>query len=158
MNGFTFSRLTPYQTWAEFRTEARRLWNIYRAIAEPSTVVRVAVRNVNRIDIPLPVNDFSDYLRTYPQVSSDLPQGLAGYFMHLSLPLEEIKGHAMIIETIIPPVRPEFVSLVLDIDVFRTENLPTDDNGVWELLEQFRNVKDNVFEACITPKARSLFR
>jgi uncharacterized protein (TIGR04255 family) len=158
MNGFTLSRLAPYQTWEKFRTEARRLWNIYRAVAEPSAVVRIAVRNINRLDIPLPVNDFSEYLRTFPEVSRDLPQGLSTYFMHLAMPLEEIKGQAMIIETIIPPVRPGIVSLVLDIDVSRTESLPADESGIWDLLEQIRNVKDNVFEGCITPKSRKLFQ
>jgi uncharacterized protein (TIGR04255 family) len=157
MNGFTLSRLAPYQSWDIFRTEARRLWNIYRAIAEPSAVVRIAVRNINRIDIPLPVNDFSEYLRTFPEVSRDLPQGVSNYFMHVAIPLVEIKGQAMIIETIIPPVRQEVVSLVLDIDVSRTESLPTDENELWALLEVIRNVKDNVFERCITPKARKLF-
>ncbi len=158
MNGFTLSRLAPYQTWGAFQTEARRLWNIYRAIANPSAVVRVAVRNINRLDIPLPVTDFADYLRTFPEVSSDLPQGLSGYFMHLAMPLVEIKGQAMIIQTIIPPVRQDVVSLVLDIDVSRTEDLPTDDDEIWTLLEQIRNVKDNVFEGCITPKTRKLFQ
>ena len=86
LDGFTMSCLAPYGRWEEFCSEGRRLWDIYRSVAQPSKVVRAAVRYINRINIPLPVNDFGDYLRTVPQVSSDLPQGLSGYFMQLMLP------------------------------------------------------------------------
>lgn len=158
LDGFTISRLAPYGRWEEFCPEGRRLWNIYRSVAQPSKVVRVAVRYINRINIPLPVNDFGDYLRTVPQVSADLPQGLSGYFMQLTLLLPDIKGYAIINETIIEPASPSVLSMVLDIDIFRTQDLPSAENDLWALLEQFRHVKNNVFEACITDKARGLFR
>lgn len=158
LDGFTMSRLAPYGRWEEFRSEGRRLWNSYRTVAQPSKVVRAAVRYINRINIPLPVNDFGDYLRTAPQVSTDLPQGLSGYFMQLMLPLPDIKGYALINETIIEPASPNVVSIVLDIDIFRTDDLPSAENDLWALLEQFRHVKNNVFEACITDKTRGLFR
>jgi uncharacterized protein (TIGR04255 family) len=157
-NGFTMSRLAPYLHWDGFCTETRRLWDIYRSIAKPSKVTRVAVRYVNRIDIPLPLNDFGDYLRTVPTVSSDLPQGLSRYFMQLVMPLEEIKGNVIINETIIEPAKPEVVSIVLDIDVSRSNDLPSTEEEIWALMEQLRTAKNNVFEACITDKARELFQ
>ena len=158
LDGFTMSRLAPYESWEELCPEGRRLWNIYRSVAQPSKVVRAAVRYINRINIPLPVRDFGDYLRTVPQVSADLPQGLSGYFMQLTLPLPDIKGYAIINETIIEPASQNVVSIVLDIDIFRTDDLPSAENDLWALLEQFRHVKNNVFERCITDKARELFR
>jgi len=158
LDGFTMSCLAPYKHWEEFRSEGQRLWNIYRSVTQPAKVVRMAVRYINRINIPLPVNDFGEYLRTVPQVSADLPQGLAGYFMQLMLPLPDIKGYALINETIIDPASPNVVSIVLDIDIFRTDDLPSAEKDLWTLLEQFRHVKNNVFEACITDKARGLFR
>jgi uncharacterized protein (TIGR04255 family) len=158
LDGFTISRLAPYPRWEDFRAEAFRLWNIYRSVAQPSNIVRVAVRYVNRIDIPLPVNDFGDYLRTVPQVSPTLPQGLLGYFMQLVMPLEDFKSQAVIIETLIEPTTPNIVSVVLDIDIFRTADLPSDEAALWALIEQLRNAKNRVFEGCITDKARELFQ
>jgi len=156
--GFSMSRLTPYPDWPEFRHEARRLWDVYRAIAQPTKVVRVAVRYINRIDIPLPLNDFGEYLRTVPQVSPDLPQGLVGYFMQLVLPVEDLKSQAVINETIIDPVQPNTVPVVLDIDIFRTDVLPATEDDMWAFIEQLRDAKNRVFEACITDKARELFQ
>jgi uncharacterized protein (TIGR04255 family) len=52
-------------------------------------ITRLVVRYINKIDIPLPVGDLKEYLRTFPEVSSDLPQGLSGYFLQLQIPQED---------------------------------------------------------------------
>ena len=158
-NSFTFSRLAEYTSWADVSGEARRLWDKYRAIATPTSITRIALRYVNRLDIPLPVQDFSTYLRTAPQLSPDLPQGLSGYFMQLQLPMPDLQGACVINQTIIePPAKPNTVAVVLDIDVFRTSGVATDETQLWEQLEQLRHEKNRVFESCITDEARRLFQ
>lgn len=157
-NGFTFSRLARYPHWRVFSGEARRLWDKYRAVTRPTEITRVAVRYVNRIDIPLPLTNFGDYLRTFPQLSPVLPQGLSGYFMQLKIPLAEIKCEGIINQALIEPVKPGVVSVVIDIDIFRTTGLPANEEQLWDLLEQLRNAKNTVFEACITDKSRRLFK
>lgn len=157
LDGFTMNRLAPYQNWNSFRTEARRLWDIYRSVAKPCKIVRVAVRYINRIDIPLPMRDFRDYLRTVPEVSPDLPQELSSYFMQLVIPQDDVQGLALINETIIEFTE-NVVSVVLDIDISRTEDLPLEEDGMWELFEKLHIKKNKVFEACITDKARELFQ
>lgn len=158
MDGFTVSRLAPYDTWRAFRTEARRLWEIYRSVTRPVKVSRVALRYLNRIDIPLPVTDFAEYLRTYPELSADLPQGVVGYFMQMSVPFVDVGAMALINEGIVEPARPGVVSVVLDIDVFRTTDASFDEDTIWSTFEQLRNVKNKVFEASVTDTARGLFQ
>ena len=158
VNGFTFSRLAEYTSWGEVSGEARRLWGKYRAIAAPGSVSRIALRYVNRLDIPLPLDDFSRYLRTAPQLSTELPQGLSGYFMQLQVPLPDTGTACVINETIIEPSKPNTVAVVLDIDVFRATEVPQDEAQLWEQLEQLRHEKNRVFEACITDEARKLFQ
>src|SRR5579859_667624 len=51
VNGFTFSRLAPYQTWAQLRNEAKTLWESYRQIVGMLPVVRVGLRYVNQLDL-----------------------------------------------------------------------------------------------------------
>lgn len=157
LDGFTMSRLAPYEKWEPFRDEARRLWNVYRSIAKPTRVTRVAVRYINRLDLPLPVGDLKDYLRTVPEVSPALPQHLAGYFTQLKIPLEDIKSLLVVNQAIIEPARPGVVSIVLDNDIFRVDELPADEESLWGFFEVLRTRKNTVFEACITDKARDLF-
>jgi uncharacterized protein (TIGR04255 family) len=156
-SGFTFSRLAPYERWSSVRDEARRLWDLYRNIAKPTKVSRLALRYINRIDIPLPIRDFKDYLNTLPELSPTMPQGLAGFFMQLTVPLQDLRATLIVNEAMVPPPGPEVVSVALDIDVFRLDALPADEDGVWALFEELRAKKNQIFEACITDQARRLF-
>ena len=35
IDGYTFNKLKPYESWDAFRSEARKLWNIYFQITNP---------------------------------------------------------------------------------------------------------------------------
>jgi uncharacterized protein (TIGR04255 family) len=76
------SHLAPYENWNAVRDEARRLWALYRSIAKPSKLIRLAVRYINRIDMPLPLGDFKDYLRTVPDVTTREPCSTGRDFSH----------------------------------------------------------------------------
>src|SRR5690349_6259664 len=52
LDGFTFSRFTPYRDWDHLTGEAKRLWNVFVKLLEPTTVRRVAVRYINQINLP----------------------------------------------------------------------------------------------------------
>jgi uncharacterized protein (TIGR04255 family) len=157
LDGFSFSRLTPYDRWDSFRDEARRLWARYRALARPEAVTRIAVRYINRLDLPLPLSDLKDYLRTLPEVSPDLPQALSACFMQLQIPQDDLKSMLILNEAIIPPPRPEVVSVLLDIDLFRDVDVPSDEEALWALFEDLHVRKNDVFEASITDRTRELF-
>src|SRR5207249_4682207 len=96
----------PYDSWEAFRAEARRLWKTYRDVARPAKIDRMAVRYVNRLDLPADLRDFKDYLRTVPEVSGDLPQALAGFFLQLNIPQPDLGCTLLLNEAIIEPTRP----------------------------------------------------
>jgi uncharacterized protein (TIGR04255 family) len=157
LDGFSFSRLRPYTNWEEFSGEARRLWTIYREQANVVAVKRIAVRYINRLDLPLYEGfDFKDYLRTVPEVSPEMPQGLKGYFMQLQVPLAEIMGVVIVNQAMLEPPTENVASVLLDLDYFRTHNVPQDEGALWEAFGQLRVVKNRIFEACITERARRL--
>ena len=156
-NGFTFSRLAPYDRWETFRDEAQSLWNIYRSNVHISAITRVGTRYVNRIDIPLPITELKHFLRTVPEISTDLPQGLSGYFMQLQIPQEDIEAIILLNQAIIPPSSPNVISILLDIDVSKDKNLFLEDD-LWEHLEVLHTKLDSVFESSITDAVRELIK
>ena len=158
MDGFTFSRLKPYENWETLRDRAKQVWGIYREIVKPVQVTRLEVRYINQIDIPLPFRDFKDYFRTVPEVSPDLPQALSGFLMWLQIPQEDIGAQLVISQALLgPPPSLVAASVILDIDLFTVPRDFKSDDDVWELLESFRNRKNHAFESCITDNARLLF-
>lgn len=156
VNGFTYSRLAPYDRWEVFHDEAKRLWGSYRDCLNPNSVVRLAVRYINRIDIPGANVDLKQYFRTSPEIAPELPQHLEGYFMQLRLPFPDISGNCVLNQTIVPPPHEGVVSVVLDLDLFRGEDIPQDEQGIWTFFDTLRDAKNRVFEACITDLTRSL--
>jgi uncharacterized protein (TIGR04255 family) len=156
VNGFTFSRLAPYETWVQFRDEAKRLWDVYHAIVGSQSVPRIGLRFINQLDLAADLRDFRDFIRCYPEVSSDLPQQLAGFFMQLQLPQVDLGAMVVITEAMVAPPRPDVVSVVLDIDVFKEGLNLESDEEIWSTVETFRLRKNLVFEGCITNTTREL--
>jgi uncharacterized protein (TIGR04255 family) len=161
LDGFTFSQLEPYHNWGTLQSETQRLWEVYRSVTKPKTVQRVAVRYINRLDLPIDSSgflDFKDYLQTVPEVSPALSQGLSDYFMQLQIPQEDLQASLIINEAMLPPLSQDTVSVLLDIDLFSTVEFAADSDAIWSLLEKFRDRKNEVFEACITDKTRDLLK
>lgn len=159
-NGFTFSRLPPYTEWESFREEARAAWNQYRRLINPQSIVRYAVRFVNKINIDYSPIELFDYLKLYPQLPSDIPQDVGGMFMQLRMPQGDLMGNtsALINVALAPPDGLAKLAIVLDIDLFCEGEVAISTDEVWTLLDTFRDRKNKLFEGCITDKARELFK
>lgn len=157
LDGFTFNRLKPYDRWETFRDQARELWERYVGVAQPKQITRTALRYINRLEIPLPMRDFKDYILTVPEVAAALPQGLVKYFMQLVIPEPEIPATAIITEAMEPSADSTKVALILDIDVFCLKVFEVKDRGLWEVFEKLRDLKNNIFFKSITDKTKELF-
>lgn len=154
IGGFTFSRLHPYQTWELFVKEAHSLWDLYRKIASPEKVTRLALRYINKLPLPLPAR-FEDYFRTMPEIAPGLPQSLSGFLMRVQIPFENPLAHSIITQTI-EADDDEHVSYVFDIDVFRSVGMSAESQEIWSILDELRNVKNTIFFKSVTDRALEL--
>ena len=64
---------------------------------------------------------------------------------------------AVITEAIDRTADPGRTAVILDIDLWRDQDVPQSDAELWTLFEALRNRKDDVFEACITDETRKEF-
>ena len=159
LDGFTFSRFAPYQDWNHLVDEARRLWTVFVSILEPAAALRVAVRYVNQINLPLKEEtlNFEHYLRTFPKMDIDGDVLLEQFFLRLVMPQQDLSAQLILTEALLPPQGPS-LGVILDIDLF-SENLSLDVRGseIWDMLDRFRARKNKYFEASITDATRELF-
>ena len=49
-------------------------------------------------------------------------------------------------------------AIIVDIDIAREGDAPQNDEEIYALLNEIRVKKNDIFEACITPRARELFK
>ena len=163
-DGFTFSRLAPYNDWETFYEEARRLWLAYVDLAGQVMLRRAAVRYINQFQVPAAEVKIDDYLRTRPEISPDMPNSTSGYFLSLDIPLLDFGATARIVETVlVSDDGDEGPRLVLDIDVYRPvepmqASCQSDMTEFDTMFGELRDAKNMVFEASITNKARGLFQ
>lgn len=155
LDGFTFSRLDPYETWESMRDEASRLWTIYLSVAKPEIITRIAVRYINVLALPFPINDFKEYLTAPPEVPEGLPQTVAGFLSRIVLKEPSINADCIFTQAL-EDVNQDVVNVVLDIDAFMPFTFNANELDFWGKIEQLRNFKNDVFFKSITNKTIGL--
>ena len=159
LDAFGFSRLKPYVSWKDFCGHARALWAHYVKVARADRVTRVGLRYINRIELPLLLDDFKDYILTKPDIAPGLPRAVATYA--LQMVLRDVQpGIGVTINQGLDPggATTETLPLIFDIDAFTNVDLAAGDDEVWKLVERLRMVKNEVFFKSLTEKAKELFR
>ena len=154
-DGLTVSRPEPYETWEHLRDEFVRIWGWYETVTKPASIFRLAVCYTNRLDLPLPFQDYREYLNTTPEIGAGLPAGLSGFIMQLQIPDPDLPGMIVLNEAMVPPAREGVVSILVDIDVFQTEKLS---DPFLEQLELLHKKENAFFGGSITDKTRELIR
>lgn len=158
-DGFTVSRLRPYDTWESLFAEAQSLWPEYLRAAHPEAIVRVATRFINRIQIPLPVVDYQDYLSAAPTVPKGLPD-LVSEFLSRVVIHDQDSGAVIIFTQAMEPLNEasNILPLYVGVDVFKQEAYDVQSPEPWELLNTFRRLKNEAFFASITAKTLELLK
>lgn len=157
LDGFTFSRLKPYETWDHLRSEAHKLWLKYKEITSPE-ITRVALRFINKIEIPVQdVKEFNEYLIAAPIVPTGLPQGVSSFLTRVVIHESEIDAVAIITQALEKIVNPNFIPIILDIDVFKQKSEGINEEDAWDTLEKLRHFKNKIFFESITEKAKEIF-
>jgi uncharacterized protein (TIGR04255 family) len=157
-NGFSYSRLQPYTDWVSFSASARAAWHEYAKLVEPQSVNRIALRYINRIPLPSPVSDLSDYLQTGPTFAPGLPQPPKAFFFRAVLADEISRSTVILTETVEEGKNDLSVPLILDIDVFRVGVFPVETEKLWALFPSLHEAKNRYFFNSITEATKELFR
>ncbi|MBI4833754.1 MAG: TIGR04255 family protein [Planctomycetes bacterium] len=158
-NGFTFNMLKPYTDWKSFSAEAKALWQKYIKIAKPVKVSRIALRYINRIEIPFPFNAFKEYILTIPEIAQGIPNGLSEFLMRLVIPMPEMETTAIITETIDKmDNKTTKLPLIFDIDVYKMKPFEPSSDNIWTEMEHLHKFKNDIFFNSLTDKTKELFK
>jgi len=157
-DGFAFNKFNPYEKWSTFKSEAKELWETYLTKIEPKKIVRIALRYINRIEVPLTMKDFSDYILTGPEIAPKIAQKISNFLTRIELLNNEIPATAVITQTMDKPTKSQKLPLILDIDVFSQVEYGKNMNKIWDDFEKIRIFKNEIFFNSITDKTKELLR
>jgi uncharacterized protein (TIGR04255 family) len=158
--GLSFSHLPKYTTWSEFRSEARALWDRYVDTVKPLGVTRMALRYINRIDIPQAKFELDDYFAFYPNVPKSLPDDISGFFTQVQIPQLDMPATSIAFINFSSAGQPKenTCTVVIDIDVVTMREMAISSDEVFNHFDEIRARKNEIFESCITDKTRKLFQ
>jgi uncharacterized protein (TIGR04255 family) len=154
------SRLAPYLGWVDLFAKARQSFETFRSLVGYRNLTRLAVRYINRLDIPSAVTDRIEpatYLRTFPAYPGLDPIAFDEFGTQVIFKVQDIQARARVATAGVPSPLIDHKSLLLDIDIFCVDDLPNRPESIYELLEKLHTAKNIVFETCVTDTARELF-
>jgi len=154
-NGFLFSQIGSYSTWEEFTLLAKTLWDIYQSIVGATEVVSFQVRYINKLFIPT-MKDWENYIRIYPYLPPEVPQGISEYFSRIVMPIENPPGQLTHQQAILPPEREGHLTMLFDND-FQFSGLGLPISSLWSRIDEVRGLKDNYFDYFLTPLMKESF-
>ena len=157
LDGFTFSRLKPYEAWENLRDEAHRLWEHYVKVASPEIITRVALRYINRLELPLSMGDFNEYLTSPPVIPQNLSQEISNFLIRVVVPEKPIESFAMVTQAFERVINNK-VPIILDIDVFKKKEYDVSKKDAWEDIDKLRDFKNRIFFEFITEKTKELYK
>lgn len=154
---FAFSVINDYSTWDDLLRETQELWQRYRAVFGPQRVLRLGVRYINRLHLPLAGASPSDLLNVFPAWPDRLP--LTRSLMQLST-LDENTGAEAVVTQIVEPSTEQDTGFLVtfDTDAGCAVDLAPDDDTLWDQLQPLRDLKNRIFFDAFTDRALEKYR
>jgi uncharacterized protein (TIGR04255 family) len=153
-DGYTFNRLHPYTSWESIVPEAMRWWSLYAGAVKP-TVIRIAVRYINRLTIPNAVSNLRQYLTVPPGAATAPDQRVTGFFSRVAVEDPRSGASALVTQVLDQSLDPNREVVVLDVDVFKVK-APVDaftTDEIEPVLTTLRALKNQLFFGSVTEEA-----
>ncbi len=159
-NGFTFNKLRPYSSWSEILKEAKRTWNLYSAIIGRQSIVRLAVRYINHIHLPLPLPNMSQYLVLCPTLPGQGQGSIKGFMNRIVIEEPSIGGETIVTQASQQGASKDSMRILFDIDTSKRieDNEQLKESDVWKILDELRKIKNRIFFANVTRKTIEMYR
>jgi uncharacterized protein (TIGR04255 family) len=159
LDGFTFNHLKPYSDWDTFYNEAWQYWELYLKIAEPTEVTRIALRYINKQELPLG-EELINFVKHPPSLDQAIHADLTAFLFHTQVKLRGTEDTAARVVQFTEPLAPNRgITYVLDIDTSKTGNfIPTDAESFKNHFDELRGFKNEIFFSTVTEKALDLWK
>ena len=156
-NLLSVNHLKPYPSWQEFLPSIRKAVGAYCDVVNPTTIHRIGLRYINRIEIPSPRIELKDYFEFYPFVGSNLAQEHGPFRVGIQTPYEDSRDILKIELMSANTKTPDTSAFILDLDYFLVQPEGITLDGVLKWVGVAHGRVEDAFEACITERLRQIF-
>ena len=90
------NQLKPYPQFEAWRPLVISMVKHYNELAKPQAIVRIGVRYINRIVVPVEGHEMANYFKLYPEVPTELGGAHGTFFMRVQIPAHHT-NHGLIV-------------------------------------------------------------
>jgi uncharacterized protein (TIGR04255 family) len=144
----TVSHVGSYRQWEDLQADAARIMEAHTSVSGATHIKRLAARFINRVRFPSQDPQAFLSMLSRPPTS---PEGVSGSYIEDFLSRKVLKGLPdgitanVSIGTTAPESGDEIKTLVVDVDVFKSCNLPAKIDALSNDLLAIRDVKNRLF-------------
>jgi len=156
VDGFTFNNINHYVGGDSLLEQSLSLWNRFAERVHPGSVNRVALRYINRLELPFrDGDDFTRFLIAPPDLPPGSPQSISEFLSRIVAHEDDRRGHTVITQRLTHEQGRAVV--ILDIDAVRMGEFSVDLQSLRPVLEELRALKNRVFFSLITEETATLY-
>lgn len=153
--GITYTSEAAYTGWENFKATVLKYLDIFSSALAKTAITRTSIRFINQFQIK-DFNDPAEYFNTVITTTDEnggLPYPLLRYGFRMTVDVKE--GVYSIINQNVDRKTDNYV-YIFDIDVLDRNNLLYTQETIGNVLEELRDIKNNIFFKNITEKTIAL--
>jgi len=155
-----WAKRAPYEGWEAFLSRIKlEIGPVLKALQHPS-FKRIGLRYINRIDVPYGddgLTRYEDFIN-YKIEAGPFLEPSTGYNWLIRSYRAEEDLHVTLQSAVVIPEIPGTGAFTFDIDVAAETDIPKDIDALLSRLESMRLLKNQIFEAGITERAREMYK
>lgn len=156
-HGFGYKEQGKYPGWEEMVAAFTEAWERTTQCCQNPKASQLSVRYINELTLPVGASQQpGNFLLLLPAVPPDFPVNkLDSSFLQLNSSAQPDGLRGVVTESILPQHPDGTVRVYLDITV--SQPVPETQKDLSELLAGCRDLKNRLFESCVTDNTRALF-
>jgi len=156
LNTLAVTVLRPYEGWEKFRPRIERALETFTKVSGMLSVVRIGIRYINRVIIPVADVRPSAYFNNIPE-QRHIPDSLLTNFMERGEYVRRDGLKVIVTQATLQAAKPDTTEYVLDIDTLWDNEQLDGHEAIMSAVDTLHKIEGATFEALITDESRTLF-
>ncbi len=155
----TINHLQPYPTWEGYLPLILQAYSYYLEVAQPNSIKQIELRYINRVELPVgevavPLMEYFDF---YPYLGPKFPVVFSPFIVGIQIPYPQENSALRLQLASAASARPDVTGIIIDLDYFILEPEGVNVDRVSAQLQLGHDRVEEIFEACLTDRVRTLF-
>lgn len=158
-NFLTVNCVKEYPTWEKFKPQITKVLEIYLQEIKPKEIIRIGLRNINKINIPGEDVNVEENFTFAPRLPENISTPFSHFNVHIETFLHEYRDVLIMKNTSLIPEKENHLTFMLDLEyaMNKHKGIKLETNAINGWLEIAHQELYNAFQYSVTPKLMNLF-